>query len=264
MDHHEVGQLWNENAKVWAPLARQGYDVYRDFLNTPAFLAMLPEVSGLQGLDIGCGEAENTRQLARRRARMTGLDIAEVFLGYALETERQQPLGIRFVQASGQELPFPDRTFDFATACMSLMDMPEPLRAMREAFRVLRPGGFFQFSITHPCFMTSRWQWIRDEWGKRIGVVCGDYFEPPENLVDEWVFSAVPEPKRSSLPKFRVPRFFLTLSEWVNGLLEAGFVLERLEEPSADEETVRRCPRVADTRLVAYFLHVRCRKPRSP
>ena len=60
MNDREAGQLWNENADAWAELARAGYDVYRDHLNTPAFLAMLPNVSGLRGLDIGCGEGHTT------------------------------------------------------------------------------------------------------------------------------------------------------------------------------------------------------------
>src|SRR6185295_14532567 len=61
MTHEEAGKFWNENANTWTALARAGYDVYRDYVNTPAFLEMLPEVRGLEGLDIGCGEGHNTR-----------------------------------------------------------------------------------------------------------------------------------------------------------------------------------------------------------
>ena len=53
MDHIEVGRYWNGNADAWTRLSRAGYDVYRDFFNTPAFLRMLPDVKGLRGLDIG-------------------------------------------------------------------------------------------------------------------------------------------------------------------------------------------------------------------
>ena len=52
---------------MWTQLSRAGYDTYRDHLNTPAFLQMLPEVNGLTGLDIGCGEGSNTRELAARQ-----------------------------------------------------------------------------------------------------------------------------------------------------------------------------------------------------
>jgi 2-polyprenyl-3-methyl-5-hydroxy-6-metoxy-1,4-benzoquinol methylase len=65
MKHTEVKQYWDGNAAAWTKLARAGYDVYRDYLNTPAFFKMLPSVNGLSGLDIGCGEGHNTRLLAK-------------------------------------------------------------------------------------------------------------------------------------------------------------------------------------------------------
>ena len=55
-----------------------------------------------------------------------------------------------------------------------------------------------------------------------------------------------------------------TLSEWLNAVVDAGFTIERIAEPHADEETARRVPHVADTRIVAYYLHMRCRKATSP
>jgi hypothetical protein len=59
MNREEVGRLWNTNATTWTRLARAGYNIYRDHLNTPAFPEMLPDVAGLHGLDIGCGEGHN-------------------------------------------------------------------------------------------------------------------------------------------------------------------------------------------------------------
>jgi 2-polyprenyl-3-methyl-5-hydroxy-6-metoxy-1,4-benzoquinol methylase len=91
MDHEEAGRFWNANADTWTKLARAGYDVYRDYLNTPAFFDMLPDVAGLSGLDLGCGEGHNTRLLAKRGARMTAIDIAEVFIAHARQTEVQEP-----------------------------------------------------------------------------------------------------------------------------------------------------------------------------
>src|SRR5437879_2848367 len=119
MDHKDAGRYWNESAESWTKLARAGYDVYRDYLNTPAFFEMLPNVEGLTGLDIGCGEGHNTRLLAKRGARVTAIDIAEVFIAHAQETEKEMPLGIDYQKASAVDLPFPDPTFEFATAFMS-------------------------------------------------------------------------------------------------------------------------------------------------
>ena len=260
MDDREVGEFWNRNAKAWAEMTRAGYDHSRDTFNTPQFVDILPEVRGLAGLDIGCGEGHNTRLLARRGAKMTAIDIAETFLEYARQSERDDPLGIEYQHASGQSLPFADASFDFATAFMSLMDMPQPEQAIREAYRVIRPAGFFQFSICHPCFQTDRWAWATDEAGKRIGIVCGDYFERHDGKIDEWTFGAAPKEISGTYPKFRIPRFDRTLSEWINTLIDTGFTIARLQEPAPTPEQVRQDPHQYGNRLFAWFLHVQCRK----
>ena len=138
MDHEEVGRHWDANAEAWTRLARAGYDVYRDELNTPAFLEMLPDVDGLSGLDVGCGEGHNTRLVSARGARMTDIDISENFVRHAKEEESREPRGIRYRRASAMELPFENAGFDFAVAFMSLMDMPELERVLAEIFRVVR------------------------------------------------------------------------------------------------------------------------------
>jgi ubiquinone/menaquinone biosynthesis C-methylase UbiE len=261
MNHEEVGRYWNANADAWTKLARAGYDIYRDHLNTPAFLLMLPSVDGLSGLDIGCGEGHNTRLLAGRGARMTAIDIAEVFVAHARQAEQQSPLGIDYRVASAVDLPFADATFDFATGFMSFMDVPETARLLAEARRVLKPGGFLQFSITHPCFDTPHRRNLRDASGMTYAIEVGDYFRNLDGQIDEWLFRSAPAEVKQGLPKFKTPRFTRTLSQWLNLLIEAGFQIERLEEPRPDDETVRACPKLQDAQVVSYFLHVRVRKP---
>jgi ubiquinone/menaquinone biosynthesis C-methylase UbiE len=259
LDDHEVKKLWEGNADAWTLLSRQGYNTSREHLNTPWFLAMLPDVSGLRGLDIGCGEGVETRLLARRGATMIGIDLSQKFVSHAAEAGA--PVGIRYVNASGSALPFVAESFDFVVACMSLMDMADRDGAVREAYRVLKPGGFFQFSITHPCFQTPRWKWVLGDRGERVAVECGDYFAEPQGVVQEWIFGAAPPEARERLESFRIPAFYRTLSSWVTLLLDTGFSLERLEEPVPDDETLAKHPEFYDTRIVAYFLHMRWRKP---
>lgn len=261
MNHDEVGRYWNENAETWTRLARSGYDVYRDHLNTPAFLSMLPPVEGLNGIDIGCGEGNNTRLLAKLGARVTAVDISETFLKYAIASEEEEPLGIEYRLASAIDLPFAAESFDFATAFMSLMDVPETDRALAEAFRVLRPGGFLQFSITHPCFDTPHRRNLRDENRRTYAIEVGEYFRELNGEIDEWIFKAAPAEEKDSLRKFRIPRFTRTVSHWLNLLVETGFQLERVLEPRPDDETVKKHPELQDAQVVAYFLHLRVRKP---
>ena len=261
MDHNEAGRYWNQSAEVWTKLARAGYDVYRDHLNTPAFFMMLPGVDGLQGLDIGCGEGYNTRLLAARGARMTAIDVAAVFIDYAKRSELETPLGIDYRVASAVELPFANNSFDFATAFMSLMDVPETKPALAEAFRVLKPGGFLQFSIAHPCFDTPHRRNLRDASDSTYAIEVGDYFQGSDGEIEQWLFKAAPAAVKHGLRKFTIPRFRRTLSDWFNYIIETGFLLERIEEPKPSDETVRSHPDLQDAQVVSYFLQMRVRRP---
>ena len=261
MDHREAGRLWDGNADAWTQLSRAGYDVSRDAFNTPAFLDLLPEVEGLAGLDIGCGEGSNTRLITARGARMTAIDVSRRFIGHAVAAEPGSTDGIRFGVANAAELPFADRSFDFATAFMSLMDIPDKSATLSEAYRVLRPGAFFQFSICHPCFDTPHRVNLRDETGRTYAIEVGDYFRSMDGEILEWSFSAAPAEEKMGLEPFRVARFNSTMSEWLNGVIDAGFRIERTGEPTPSDAALERWPSVQDARVVAYFFHMRARKP---
>src|SRR5437773_2362600 len=138
MNHREVGKMWDSNAEAWTRLARMGCDTSRDVVNTPCFLAMLPNVAGLRGLDVGCGEGNNTRLVAARGARLAAIDISATFIRHAREMEVREARGISHARASAVELPFASGSFDFAMATMSFMDMPEHEKVVAEAWRVLK------------------------------------------------------------------------------------------------------------------------------
>ena len=263
MNHKEVGKIWDENAGGWTKLVRAGCDIYRDHVNTPAFMEMLPEVKGLEGLDIGCGEGHNTRLVAQKGAKMTAVDISEVFIKQAKELERAEHLGIDYKIASAIELPFEDNSFDFAMATMSLMDIPETDKAIKQAWRVIRPGGFFQFSISHPCFFTPKMELIYDDNEQPDCIKCGQYYRELNGEIEEWIFSAAPEELKKTRAKFKVPRFTRTLSKWLNLLIDTGFVLERFAEPRPDDKKINKFPSLAWAQVFSFFLIIGCKKLRG-
>ncbi|WP_064682510.1 class I SAM-dependent methyltransferase [Rhizobium bangladeshense] len=261
MNANDVAAHWESNAETWTIYSRAGYDKYRDALNTPAFLNMLPPVAGLAGLDLGCGEGSNTRAVARLGARMTGLDIAPTFIRYARESETQAPLGIDYVLGDGQSIDFPEASFDFVTAFMSMMDMADQRGVLRGVHRILKSGGFLQFSILHPCFVPPKRRNVRNEAGEPIAVEIADYFDESDGRIERWIFSSIPQGERATLTPFSIPRFHRTLTSWVSMIVEAGLVIESFGEPMASPEVALAEPVVADTRVAPIFLHVRARKP---
>ena len=202
MEAEEVRKHWNRNAEAWTQLSRAGYDTYRNYLNTPAFFELLPEVDGLKGLDLGCGEGYNTRLLAEHGANVIGLDISSVFVRHAKTFQAQSCHIPEYLIGNAQELPFADACFDFVTGFMSFMDIPDTAALLEEVWRALKPGGFLQFSISHPCFDLPLRKNLRDAEGRTYAFEIGGYFQHAEGNVAEWLFSAAPPEAVESMRKF--------------------------------------------------------------
>jgi len=259
----EVARYWDLNADLWTEQVRKGWDAYREKLNNPAFLSFIGDLSGKTVLDAGCGEGYNTRLLARTGARMVGIDISSRMIEHARQEEHRDPLGIRYEVASFRDLSaFDDVSFDVVVSFMALMDSPDFPRAVKEIHRVLRSEGELVFSITHPCFLTKGFGWIRDEHDNCMKLTVSDYFST-EPWIENWSFSKGPLP--ADTEPFAVPSFPNTLSEYFNALTETGFIVKSLDEPRPSEELCREHQWLRRWRQhAAVFLYFRAVKPPRP
>jgi ubiquinone/menaquinone biosynthesis C-methylase UbiE len=122
-------------------------------LADPAFEELLGDVSGREVLSLACGQGQDARLLARLGASVTGVDLSERMLAHARRHEAAAPRGITYVRGDAHDLSgFADASFDGVACHMALMDIPRLSAAIRSVARVLRPGGWFVFSVVHPCY----------------------------------------------------------------------------------------------------------------
>jgi len=119
---------------------------------TGAFLERAQPPSFTRGLDAGCGTGRNALEFTSRYGvRMTGVDVALGGVRYC----RQRGLE-RSAVASAMELPFAAESLDLVTTLDVLSHLPpgEDQRALREFYRVLRPGGWVVARV--PAFRALR------------------------------------------------------------------------------------------------------------
>ncbi len=95
-EKNRVAKEWNDAAESWVDFVRQGKDYFRDELNNPGMFRLIGNAKGLRVLDIACGEGYNTRILARRGARVTGIDLAARLIELAKLQEEKDGLGINY------------------------------------------------------------------------------------------------------------------------------------------------------------------------
>lgn len=217
------GASVHANRRFWDQDARRYVEEHGEFLGAgpdgdlvwgPEGLreseaGLLGEVHGRRVLDVGCGGAQSTRWLASRGARVVGFDLS----GGMLRAGRGRPVPL--VQADATRLPFADTSFDIACSAYGAVPfVDDPARVMREVARVLRPGGRWVFSLTHPL----RWA-FPDDPGEHGLTATRSYFDrTPYREADEDGALTYAEHHR-------------TLGDRVRDLVAAGFVLDDLLEP---------------------------------
>lgn len=189
------------------------------------------DLSDQHVLEMGCGLGELSRLLSSQGASITAVDLSTKMLSRATELEAERPLGIRYLVGDVTTTDWWDgHVFDGIVCNMALMDIDDLDAAMSTAARVLKPGGWFSYSLLHPCFP-----------GLRNGASEQMSSWPPDGgyAAEGWWTTHGDGVRGCVGANHRM------LSTYLNATLRAGFALEEFGEPTA------RVPR---------FIIVRCRR----
>lgn len=116
-----------------------------------AQLGLLPaDMSGMQAIELGCGTAYVSSWMARRGAKVVGIDNSEGQLETARRLVREHSLDITLVHGNAEQVPYPDQSFDFAISEYGAAIWCDPHLWIPEARRLLKPGGQLVFLGTTP------------------------------------------------------------------------------------------------------------------
>lgn len=205
----EHGAFLGDADLLWCPEGLREADAH-----------LLGDVRDRDVLEVGCGAAQGARWLVRAGARVTALDVSHGQLLHARVLDARSGTAVpRLVQADAQVLPFAAGAFDVvASAFGGIPFVADSAGALAEVARVLRPGGRFVFSVTHP----TRWAFPDDPGPAGLTVQQSYFDRTPYVEVDERGDATYVEHHR-------------TLGDRVRELVAAGLVLVDLVEPEWPE-----------------------------
>ena len=166
----------------------------------PTLLDSVNVAPGQRLLDFCCGSGRTAKEAALRGAVVNGLDFSHAMV----EVARRESPSVTFDEGDAEAMPYPDGTFDAVVCKFGMHHVPRPSVALREAHRVLRPGGRIAYTV-----------WTED--GENIGL----------KLVRDAI-------KRHgdvnlTLAPSRGPGSIRTVEKSIAALKEAGFGQPRVE-----------------------------------
>lgn len=178
------------------------------------------ELAGRRVLDLACGYGPLSRTLAELGASVTAVDLSSRLLARAREIEAREPVGIRYVQGDAADPSWWDGDpFDGVVCNMALMDIDDLDGAIGTVAAVLKPGGWFSFSLFHPCFPGGALDASNalPSWPPDAGYAAEGWWSTGESGV-----------------RGHMGANHRMISTYLNAVLRAGLEFEHFHEPPTD------------------------------
>ncbi|MCA5893558.1 class I SAM-dependent methyltransferase [Isoptericola sp. NEAU-Y5] len=210
----------------WDANAAEYLDEHGDFLGAATFrwgpegltedeAGLLGDVAGAAVLEVGAGAAQCSRWLATRGARVVASDVSGGMLAGGDRLDAAAGVVVPRVQADARALPFADEAFDVVfTSFGAIPFVPDARRVHAEAARVLRPGGRWVFSVTHPV----RWAFPDDPTARGL-------------IADRSYFDRRPYAESDDDGRVTYAEYHRTLGDHVRDVVAAGLRLRDVVEP---------------------------------
>lgn len=222
---HPQRLYWDSIAKTYRAITRISADDfhYGPLIAGERTLRLLPPLRpGMDALELGCGEGQNSVWLARQGLRCVAIDISEAQLAYARADAAAAGADIAFSRCAIEDFDAPAESFDLITSSHAFEFVADPFRQVRRVAGWLRPGGHFVLSTVHPVY-NGEWVSADEEDGSETwGRFLVDYFRPVDDVREQ------PDGEGPAIVSRAYP-----VSAWFNAFRDAGLTVTRLEEPPA-------------------------------
>jgi SAM-dependent methyltransferase len=214
----------------------------------PAFMSLLPDPAGLRVADLGCGAGQLAHYLAERGAAdVTGIDLSERMLEVA-RRDWSHP-HVRHLRQPIEDADFPPASVDLVVSSLAFHYVADYDGLMRRIATWLVPGGNLVFSTEHPVYLSRATEegWVLDANGEPSYWALDRYGD--EGLrVENWVTSGV-------------RKYHRMVSTLINGIADAGMLIERVVEPMPDAQMLASRPERTHESKRPFVLLVRAAKP---
>ena len=183
---------------------------------------LFPPLQGKSVLDLGCGYGWHCKFAAEQgAAQVLGLDVSSKMIEEAKKRNKEHVIEYRVCGI--EEYEYPENRWDCVVSNLALHYVEELEQVYGQVFHTLQPGGCSLFNIEHPSFTAGVGQdWLYSPEGEPLCWPLDNYFKPGE--------------RRTRFLGCEVVKQHHTLTQILDGLLKAGFVLEAVQEAQPPEE----------------------------
>ncbi|MBO4898794.1 MAG: class I SAM-dependent methyltransferase [Lachnospiraceae bacterium] len=213
----------------------------------PERFALLPDLTDLRILDLGCGTGEHCKEYIEKGAKeVTGVDISEKMLEVA--GQKNSDPNITYLNMPMEDIDKIEGEFDLAISSLAMHYVEDYKGVIKNVHRLLAPNGIFVFSQEHPIVTCHPGgdRWTKDESGHKLYANLADYGIEGERHTTWFVDDIL-----------IYHRMFSTV---INCLVEEGFMIDRITEPEPSEELLNKYPEYYDLLHRPDFLLIRARR----
>ncbi|MGM0903688.1 MAG: class I SAM-dependent methyltransferase [Bacillota bacterium] len=217
---------------------------YNDFVEQPAIKSLITSLKGKSVLDLGCGDGRFAKYCIDNVAtNVVGVDISSKMIEQARVQNMHE--NIKYLCMPIEDLDLPNEKYDLIISSLAIHYIEDYSALLKKVYALLHNKGEFIFSMEHP-IVTARKEmnnWVKDDDGNRLHWALDDYHVEGKRE-QQWYINGV-------------IKYHRTVSTLINGLIEAGFTIEKIIEPQSTPVGIQQMPKIINEKRRPSFIVIK-------